>query len=99
MNRAAARWVVYLVRCADGTLYAGVTTEVARRVAEHNGTRAARNAGARYTRARRPVKLVYQEVAASRSSACRREYQIKQMSRREKLTLIAAAVPRRSAPD
>ena len=91
MIRAAGRWAVYLVRCADDTLYAGVTTDVARRVAEHNGARTARNAGARYTRARRPVKLVYQEAAASHSSACRREYQIKQMSRREKLVLIAAA--------
>ena len=82
------RWQVYLVRCADGTLYTGVTVDVARRVAEHNGLR---SSGARYTRARRPVKLVYQEAAANRSVACKREYTIKQMTRREKLALISAA--------
>ena len=81
-------WQVYIVRCADGTLYTGVAMDVVRRVAQHNGTRAN---GARYTRSRRPVKLVYQVKAANRSAACKREYRIKQMSRREKLALIAAA--------
>jgi len=85
--RAAKRWQVYIVRCADGTLYTGVAVDVARRVCEHNGTR---TNGARYTRARRPVQLIYQELAANRSAACKREYRIKQMSRREKLALIAA---------
>jgi putative endonuclease len=90
---AARHWRVYIARCADGTLYTGVTIDVVRRIAEHNGLRlngsvAARSAGARYTRARRPVKLVYQEKAANRSAACKREYAIKQMSRREKLALI-----------
>ena len=61
--------------------------DVTRRVAEHNGKRAG---GARYTRVRRPVKLVYQEAAANRSLACRREYRIKQLARCEKLALIAA---------
>ncbi len=95
------QWHVYIVRCADGTLYTGVAIDVAKRVAQHNGpqsvgTRGARavravgNRGARYTRARRPVKLVYQERAANRSAACRREYRIKQLTRREKLALIAA---------
>jgi putative endonuclease len=82
------RWHVYMVRCADGTLYTGVAVDVQRRVDEHNG---ARKLGARYTRARRPVKLVYQEKAASRSAACKREYRIKQLNRREKIALIAAA--------
>ncbi len=81
------RWQVYIVRCADGTLYTGVAMDVTRRVAEHNGLR---TSGARYTRARRPVKLVYQEKTANRSAACKREYRIKQLSRREKLALIAA---------
>ena len=81
------RWHIYVVRCADGTLYTGVAIDVTKRVAEHNGTRAN---GARYTRARRPVKLVYQEKAANRSAAGKREYRIKQLSRREKLALIAA---------
>ncbi|HTE13885.1 MAG TPA: GIY-YIG nuclease family protein [Burkholderiales bacterium] len=87
MARTANHWQVYMVRCADGTLYTGVTIDVARRVAQHNGTGAN---GARYTRARQPVKLVYQEKAANRSTACKREYRIKQLNRREKLALIAA---------
>jgi putative endonuclease len=88
MTVAKKRWHVYIVRCADGTLYAGVAIDVVRRVDEHNGLR---KIGARYTRARRPVKLVYQEMAANRSAACKREYRIKQLSRREKLALIAGA--------
>ena len=86
MSRAANRWFVYIVRCADNTLYTGVAVDVARRVAQHNG---AGKAGARYTRSRRPVKLVYSEKAANRSAACKREYRIKQLSRRDKLALIA----------
>jgi putative endonuclease len=69
-------------------LYTGVAIDVTRRVAEHNGSRAN---GARYTRARRPVKLVYQESASNRSAACKREYTIKRMNRRDKLAMIAAA--------
>ena len=90
MPRAVQSWNVYIVRCADGSLYTGVAMDVGRRVAEHNGvgTRAAR--GARYTRSRRPVKLVYQESAVSRAIACRREYRIKQLSRSEKLALIGS---------
>ena len=57
-------WAVYLVRCADGSLYTGVATDVARRVAQHNA-----GTGARYTRARRPVTLVHQEPAADRPAA------------------------------
>ncbi|SHO50474.1 GIY-YIG nuclease family protein [Desulfopila aestuarii] len=78
-------WVVYMLRCADGSLYTGVTTNLTRRLREHNGTAA----GARYTRARRPVQLVHVEKAANRSAACRREYQLKQLSRTEKETLIS----------
>ena len=79
-------WNVYIVRCADGSLYTGVATDVARRIAEHNGNG---TRGARYTRARRPVKVVYQEPAASRSEAGKREYAIKQMNRTAKQELIA----------
>ena len=81
-------WQVYIVRCADGSLYTGIARDVARRVAEHNGEG---RLGASYTRARRPVRLVYQEPAADRSAASRREYQIKQLSRAEKLALIAGS--------
>ena len=96
--REAKHWTVYIVQCADGTLYTGVAIDVTRRLAEHNGVRAngvrsARECGARYTRTRRPVELVYQEKATNRSTACKREYVIKQMSRREKLALTVAASP------
>jgi len=88
MLQVAKRWHVYIVRCADGTLYTGVAIDVAKRLAGHNGARAN---GARYTRSRRPVTLAYLETAANRSAACKRECRIKQLSRREKLALIASA--------
>lgn len=72
-------WFVYLVRCADDTLYTGIATDVERRVAQHNS-----GAGAKYTRARRPVSLVYCEEAADRSAASKRECRIKHMTRHEK---------------
>ena len=78
-------WWVYIVRCADQTLYTGITTDLQRRVAEHN----AGPAGARYTRARRPVELVYQLACDDRSSASKREYQIKKLSPANKAKLIA----------
>lgn len=74
-------WFVYILRCRGGSLYTGITTDPERRVREHN------EGGAHYTRARRPVELVYAEVSASRSQACKRELQIKRLSRRDKLEL------------
>lgn len=76
------------MRCADGTLYTGIARDVARRVTEHNSSN---KLAARYTRARRPVTLVYQEAAATRAAASKREYAIKQLSRQQKQALIAAA--------
>lgn len=82
-----AYWTIYIVRCADSTLYTGIARDAVRRVEEHNsGSRLA----ASYTRGRRPVVLVYQEAAASRSEALKREYQIKQMSRNDKERLLEA---------
>jgi len=81
-----AAWWVYMLRCADGSLYTGITTDVTRRVAEHNGDG---DAGARYTRSRRPVRLVYAEAAASRAEATRREAAIKRLDRTHKLALCA----------
>ena len=78
-------WFVYLVRCADDSLYAGITTDINRRVAEHNS---GGGLGARYTRGRGPVTLAYFEPAGSRSEAARREREVKKMSRAEKLALI-----------
>ena len=82
----AAAWWVYMLRCADGTLYTGITTDVERRVAEHNG---AGGPGARYTRSRRPVVLVYAEASADRAAATRREAAIKQLDRTRKQALCA----------
>jgi len=81
-------WSVYMVSCADGSLYTGIAKDVARRVAEHNSND---ELAANYTRARRPVVLVYQEKQDTRSAAGKREYAIKQMGRKEKVALIAGA--------
>ena len=82
---------VYIVRCADGTLYTGLARDVARRVDEHNGltpsgTRSRRGAG--YTSARRPVTLVYCTALDTRSEAARAEARLKQLTRAQKLALI-----------
>ena len=74
---------VYLLRCADGTLYTGYTDDPVRRTKVHNAGK-----GAKYTRARLPVELVYQEACADKSAALRREYEIKQLTRVQKLKLI-----------
>ena len=82
-RRASQSWSVYLLRCADGTLYAGSTTDVEAREAAHNSGR-----GARYTSGRRPVAVVYQEECGSRSAALRREHALKRLTRSEKEALI-----------
>lgn len=79
-------WFVYVVCCADDTLYAGITTDAAARVAKHNQGR-----GAKYTRTRRPVELVYVEAAGGRGAALAREHEIKRMSAGEKRSLVASA--------
>jgi len=79
----ADTWQVYLLRCADGTLYTGITTDLARRLAEHNAGR-----GARYTRSRLPAELVYVEPAPDRSAAQRREYAIRRMPAAAKRRLL-----------
>ncbi len=78
-------WHAYLLRCADGTLYAGITNDLAKRLAAHNSGK-----GAKYTRSRRPVSLAYAEKKRTESSARRREAAIKKMTRAEKLRLIGA---------
>jgi len=77
-------WYVYIVKCADNSLYTGITIDKDRRVLEHNTS----NKGAKYTRSRRPVQLVYFETFDNRSSASKRESAIKKLSRSEKLTLL-----------
>ena len=83
--KAECQWFVYILRCADRSLYTGITTDVARRLQEHNGNG---RLAARYTRSRRPVQLVYQEAAPSRADAARREAQIKRLQRTDKEALI-----------
>ncbi|MEO6697447.1 MAG: GIY-YIG nuclease family protein [Gammaproteobacteria bacterium] len=76
-------WYCYILRCHDGTLYTGVTTGPVRREQEHNNGTAAK-----YTRVRRPVKIVYCEALNDHGTALKREHEIRQLSRTEKLTLI-----------
>ena len=83
--------VVYLLRCRDGSLYCGWTDDLEHRVATHNAGK-----GARYTRSRLPVHLVWSEAVADRSAALRRELAIKRLTRPEKLALVAST-PRRLA--
>jgi putative endonuclease len=74
----------YILKCADGTLYAGITVDLLRRVREHNSS----GLGAKYTRSRRPVKLVYSKKFSNRSAASKEESRIKKLSRQEKLEII-----------
>lgn len=79
-------WYCYLLACADGTFYAGITTDLARRVAEHN-----RGAASRYTRARLPVRLVYAEPHPDRGTVTRRERELKALPRAAKAALARQA--------
>ncbi|MBI3251491.1 MAG: GIY-YIG nuclease family protein [Candidatus Andersenbacteria bacterium] len=78
-----SNFFVYMVRCGDGSLYTGWTTDVEKRVAGHNAGK-----GAKYTRSRLPVELAYSEKFTSKTQAMKREYVIKKISRREKMKLI-----------
>jgi len=84
MSDKKGGWYVYMVRCSDDTLYAGIAKDLAKRLKAHNEGRD----GAKYTRTRRPVRLVYQEAFPSRSLAAKREYQLKKMDRAAKQQLI-----------
>lgn len=86
-NEPSLNWHVYMVRCKDNSYYTGITTDLSRRLKEHNSSRK----GAHYTRSRRPVQLVYFEKVPSRSIAARREYQIKKLTPAGKQQLIKAA--------
>ncbi|RLA09291.1 MAG: GIY-YIG nuclease family protein [Gammaproteobacteria bacterium] len=86
----SSTWFVYIVRCADSSYYTGITTNLERRLGEHNGTGPGTDSGARYTRSRRPVELVYSETSASRSAASKREYAIKRLSQLKKVELVNA---------
>ncbi len=81
-------WYVYIVRCADNSLYTGIALDVERRLDEHNGKKAAK-----YTRSRQPVELVYSEEVESRSAAASREFAIKKLSKQKKESLILDQIP------
>ena len=83
LSAPAAEWVVYILRCADGSFYTGITNDIARRFRQHNAGTASR-----YTRSRLPVELAYQEPQSSRSLALKRELAIKALTRPQKLLLI-----------
>ena len=76
-------WYVYMVQCSDGTLYTGITNDLEKRITAHNSGKD----GARYTRGRRPVKLVYAEKTGSKSAAARQERRIKKLDRAQKILL------------
>ncbi len=82
-------WHTYIVKCADGTLYTGITTDVDRRVDEHNTS----PKSAKYTRSRRPVELVYSQGIGDKATASREEARIKKLSRAKKLELINNLFP------
>ena len=83
MEETGSPWWLYMLRCADGTLYTGITTDVERRLAEHNSGK-----GAKYTRSRRPVEVVYREPCPDKSAALRREIAVKRLSRAHKCKLM-----------
>lgn len=88
-GKGMSDWYVYVVRCRDNSLYTGITTDITRRVDEHNNQN---KQAANYTRSRRPVKLVYWETCATRSEALSREAGVKQLSKAEKESLVRDAV-------
>jgi len=77
------QWFVYIVECNDNTLYTGITNNIELRIQKHNTKK-----GAKYTKARLPVKLIYNQECASKSAALKEEYRIKQLTKKEKLELI-----------
>lgn len=87
-----SEYVVYILRCGDGTLYTGCTNDLPKRLAAHQSGK-----GAKYTRARLPVELVYSEPAADRSAALRREMAVKALTRQQKLALIGDEGKKRPA--
>ena len=83
MRKGSDIWHIYMVRCSDGTLYTGITNDLKKRIEAHNSGKD----GARYTRSRRPVKLVYSEQVESKSAAAKLEYQLKKLPRLKKIRL------------
>ncbi|NQW22317.1 MAG: GIY-YIG nuclease family protein [SAR202 cluster bacterium] len=84
MGPKPLNWTVYILQCADGTLYTGITNDLERRMAEHEAGQ-----GAKYTRGRGPLQLVYQEICQDRGVAAKREFEIKSLDRKAKLALVS----------
>jgi putative endonuclease len=78
-------WYVYIIQASDGTLYTGITTDLSRRLKEHNTDN---HKGSKYLRGKRPVKLIYSTKVSTRSEASKREYEIKKLKRHEKKSLL-----------
>ena len=78
-----SKWILYILRCKDQSLYAGITTDLAKRLKRHNDGKATK-----YTRGRRPVKLVYSEKQSSESQARTREAEVKKLSKKDKLKIL-----------
>ena len=87
MNKYKDTWFVYIVKCSDGSLYTGITKNIQKRISAHNNKK-----GAKYTRSRLPVLLVYQEKYDLKSDALRKELSIKQLTKTQKLILINTVV-------
>ncbi len=84
-------WYLYILRCGDGSLYTGITTDLERRLEAHRSGK-----GAKYTRGRGPLELVYREEWATRSEASRREWAVKQLTREEKQALVGKNIEKPS---
>ena len=93
MKVSKANWSVYILRCADGSLYTGIAKDTARRLQQHN-----RGVGSKYTRSRRPVELVFTATCSSHGEALSREHAIKRMSARQKREMIGACRSEISEP-
>jgi len=81
------QWYVYILRCSDNSLYTGITTDLERRIKEHNNSN---KLGAKYTRVRRPVSLVYYEDSLNRKTASQKEYKLKQLTKSKKEKLVSS---------
>ncbi len=86
MNKGTTPWHVYIIHCSDGTLYTGIAKDLKKRITEHNSDKG----GAKYTKPRRPVELVYFKQVESRSAAAKLEYRIKRMTLAKKKEMIAS---------
>ena len=87
-------WFVYFLRCNDNSLYAGITTDIEKRLHQHNHTKL----GAKYTRAKRPVTLAFIEKATGKSSASKREYQLRKLAKIQKERLVSTYLAQKVLP-